>query len=95
MSSTITLDVREFIPSERHAIIFKAFDGIEVGESIEIVNDHDPLGLKRSMSDKGLGVDWHYLASGPDVWRVRLTKNRDTSAGPSKNNSGCCGFCGS
>lgn len=39
------LDVREIPPSERHTTIHEAFADIDSGESLTIVNDHDPKPL--------------------------------------------------
>ncbi|WP_394739085.1 DUF2249 domain-containing protein [Natronococcus roseus] len=39
------LDVREVPPPERHPMIHEAFEDLEVGESLTIVNDHEPKPL--------------------------------------------------
>lgn len=36
------IDVREVPPAERHPKIHAAFDALDPGESLTIVNDHDP-----------------------------------------------------
>lgn len=40
-----TLDLRDVPPPERHPTIHSAFEELESGESLEIVNDHDPKPL--------------------------------------------------
>jgi len=40
-----TLDLRDLPPSERHARIHEAFDALEGGETLRIVNDHEPKPL--------------------------------------------------
>lgn len=40
-----TLDLREIPPPERHPLIHDAFTELESGESLEIVNDHNPKPL--------------------------------------------------
>jgi uncharacterized protein (DUF2249 family) len=40
-----TLDVREVPPPERHPKIHEAFAELDSGESLQIVNDHDPKPL--------------------------------------------------
>lgn len=37
-----TLDLRDVPPAERHPKIHAAFEAIEDGEALRIVNDHDP-----------------------------------------------------
>ena len=39
------LDLRDLPPSDRHAKIHDAFDDLDSGESLVIVNDHDPKPL--------------------------------------------------
>ena len=40
-----TMDVREIPPFERHAKIHEAFGRLDSGESLTIVNDHEPKPL--------------------------------------------------
>ena len=44
MTETV-LDLREVPPSERHPQIHDAFDRLEPGETLTIVNDHEPKPL--------------------------------------------------
>jgi uncharacterized protein (DUF2249 family) len=44
MSDT-RLDVRDLPPSERHPTIHEAFDALDGGEALTLVNDHDPQPL--------------------------------------------------
>jgi uncharacterized protein (DUF2249 family) len=39
------LDVRDLPPAERHDRIFEAFESLSPGESLTLVNDHDPKPL--------------------------------------------------
>ncbi|WP_276256104.1 DUF2249 domain-containing protein [Halomontanus rarus] len=40
-----TLDVRTIPPVDRHPTIHDAFDELEAGETLTIVNDHEPKPL--------------------------------------------------
>lgn len=40
-----TLDVREIPPPERHPRIHAAFEELESGEALTLINDHDPQPL--------------------------------------------------
>ena len=40
-----TLDIRDVPPPKRHPQIHEAFDALESGETLRIVNDHDPQPL--------------------------------------------------
>lgn len=41
----ITLDVREVPPTERHPKIHDAFEGLDPGEALIVINDHEPKPL--------------------------------------------------
>ena len=40
-----TLDLRDVPPKERHPMIHSAFEALDSGEALEIVNDHEPKPL--------------------------------------------------
>jgi uncharacterized protein (DUF2249 family) len=44
MSDT-TLDVRDIPPAERHPKIHDAFESLESGDALTIINDHEPKPL--------------------------------------------------
>ena len=70
------IDVRTIVPRERHPLIFRTFDELEVGQSFELVNDHDPKPLYYQLQAERPGVlDWEYLEEGPETWRVRVGKS--------------------
>ncbi|MDF2614875.1 MAG: hypothetical protein K0S71_2661 [Clostridia bacterium] len=69
------IDVREIPVRDKHPTIFGAIEVLEQGETLELINDHDPkplqYQLKAEFPEK---FEWKYLAQGPDVWRVAITK---------------------
>jgi uncharacterized protein (DUF2249 family) len=69
------LDVRALPHSGRHEIIFGRLEKLGRGESFTIVNDHDPKPLR--YQTESLWPDkfsWTYVDSGPDVWRVSISR---------------------
>lgn len=67
------LDVRQTPPAQRHPLIFGAFEGLEVGEQFQLVNDHDPKPLFYQFSAERPGeFSWEYVEQGPQVWRVNV-----------------------
>ncbi|MBB2925473.1 DUF2249 domain-containing protein [Cellulomonas cellasea] len=69
------LDVRPLAPAQRHERIFAAVAALLPGESFVLTNDHDPKPLRYQLDAEEPGqIAWEYLAEGPDVWRVRLTR---------------------
>ncbi len=84
------IDVREIAPRERHPLIFNTFRSLGTGETMEIVNDHDPKPLYYQFQAELPGLfTWDYLQHGPDTWRVRITK-----LGQAHGDGRCCGSCG-
>ena len=70
------IDVREIAPNIRHPLIFTTFDHLSPGEAFCIINDHDPKPLfYRLSADRPGMVSWQYLESGPDVWRIRISRS--------------------
>ncbi|WP_084960700.1 DUF2249 domain-containing protein [Thermoactinospora rubra] len=69
------LDVRPLPKPDKHPRIFQEFDGLAVGESFVLVNNHDPRHLRQEFElDHAGGYGWDYLDRGPGVWRIRITK---------------------
>jgi len=69
------IDVRPMPPRERHPKIFGTWAELPPGESILLVNDHDPLPLFYQFAAEHAGTfRWEYLEQGPDVYRVRICK---------------------
>lgn len=67
------LDVRPLPPREKHVRIHQTFEGLQPGQAMLLINDHDPKPLYYEFSAERAGAfDWTYLESGPEVWRVRI-----------------------
>lgn len=69
------LDVRDVPHSIRHATVFGAFDAVPDGGTLVLVAPHDPIPLLRQLDHRASGrLDVSYEQSGPEAWRLRLTK---------------------
>lgn len=69
------LDVRELPPRQRHSLIFETCGKLAGGDAIVLVNDHDPRPLYYQFEAEYPGrFGWEYIESGPEVWRVRITR---------------------
>jgi uncharacterized protein (DUF2249 family) len=69
------LDVRALPHGARHENIFAKLDQLAPGESLVIVNDHDPKPLRYQTA--AMWPDrfvWSYLESGPQIWRVAINR---------------------
>lgn len=74
-NETVTIDVRDMVPRERHPLIFSTFDSLSPNETLRLVNDHDPKPLYYQLVAERAGqAGWEYLEDGPEVWQVRITK---------------------
>ncbi len=72
---TVTLDVRDIQPRDRHPKIFNTFDSLQAGEKLVLINDHDPKPLKYQLDAERTGqCDWEYILSGPEEWKVEIVK---------------------
>ncbi len=73
-----TLDLRPLPPWERHERIFAFWEGLKVGETLRIINDHDPRPLHyQFMVEYADQYVWEYEQQGPQDWVVRIRKTRE------------------
>jgi uncharacterized protein (DUF2249 family) len=73
------LDVRPLRKPDKHPTIFAAYHALESGESLVLVNNHDPVHLREEFETEHPGsYGWDYLESGPEVWRIRIGKLTST-----------------
>ncbi|MEK7468665.1 MAG: DUF2249 domain-containing protein [Planctomycetota bacterium] len=81
-------------PPQRHPMIFGAFEKLAPGESVVLVNDHDPRPLHMQFQTRCAGrFEWLYLESGPSRWQVRIlcTAAAPAGAAPAPALAGGCG----
>ncbi|MFC4451375.1 DUF2249 domain-containing protein [Halorussus aquaticus] len=72
-----TLDLRDVPPPERHPKVFDAFDELDSGEALTLVNDHDPKPLYYQMQTEVESFDAdEYVVDkiGPDQFIATLRK---------------------
>ena len=87
--TTAQIDVRTIPPRDRHPLIFSTFRQLAAGQAMELVNDHDPRPLYYQFNAQAPGqFSWDYLESGPERWRVAITRTQD---GPAEEAGSCCG----
>ena len=69
------LDVRPLPKPAKHPAIFQAYDGLVVGESFVLVNDHDPRHLRDEFEvEHPGGYAWEYVARERGAYRIRISK---------------------
>lgn len=71
------LDVRVIEPRFKHSTIYDRLDKLGPGQSLVIVNDHDPRPLRYQLdAEHPDAFQWLYLEEGPETWRVEIKKYR-------------------
>lgn len=71
----VDLDLRPIMPFERHELIFQKWDTLQPGETLRIINDHDPKPLHYQFAAEYKGqYEWEYEQEGPKDWIVRIRK---------------------
>ena len=74
-SFAASIDVRIYEKGHKKDIIFKAFEKLALGETIELINDHDPRPLYQQFMLKfPEEFEWEYLEQGSEIWRMGITK---------------------
>ncbi len=70
-----TVMVPDYSPREKHPVIFNTFDSLQSGETMQIINDHDPKPLYyQFMAERADQFSWDYLEEGPETWKVAIRK---------------------
>lgn len=81
MADEPVIDVRNIPKPERHPLIIKAYEELEVGTGLILVNDHVPEGLRVEMVREFAGsVGWEPLQSTEGEARVRIVRRAGTPA---------------
>lgn len=67
------IDVREMAPAQRHPTIFGRLDALKSGETLRLVNDHDPVPLRYQLeATRPDEYTWNPVETGPEVWSVDI-----------------------
>ncbi|MDP3879176.1 MAG: DUF438 domain-containing protein [Dehalococcoidales bacterium] len=71
----VELDLRTIMPFERHELIFEKWDALKSGETLKIINDHDPKPLHYQFeAEYKAQYEWEYEQQGPKDWIVKIKK---------------------
>ncbi len=76
------LDVRPIPKPQRHPLIFSELDQLDVGESLVIKNDHNPIPLRGQVEEFYAGeFEWQYLEEGPETFRLCFSRVAPSKGG--------------
>ncbi len=71
----VELDLRSIMPFERHELIFRKWDALKHGETLKIINDHNPKPLRYQFEAEYKGrFAWEYVQEGPKDWVVKIKR---------------------
>ena len=69
------IDIRQIPIRQRLQTIMETWEALEVGNTLRIINDHDPVHLQQLLNNEFPDqVEWHYIEQGPTEWVVDITK---------------------
>lgn len=72
-ANPVTLDIRLVPPPQKHPMIFRTFESLSVGGTMQLINDHDPKPLYYQFNIERPGTfTWEYVEQGPVTWRVNI-----------------------
>lgn len=72
---TVEIDVRSLPPWERHPLVFEKLDALRPGESLRLINDHDPRPLRYElMHERPDQFGWESHEKAPREWVAVITK---------------------
>ncbi len=75
-----TIDARAYAPKDKHPNILSMFLNLKIGESMLLVNDHDPKPLYYQFTAEYPNTfTWTYQESGPEVYKVVIKKIMEVS----------------
>lgn len=71
----VELDVRPLLPWERHPKIFELFESLKPGETLRLINDHDPRPLHyQFMMERAGQFEWQSREEEPRRWVALIKK---------------------
>lgn len=69
------IDLRPMIARERHALIFRELDRLEVGDDLALINDHDPKPLYYQLEAERPGVfAWDSEPISDEEWHIQVQR---------------------
>ena len=71
----VVIDLRPMLARERHALIFRELDRLEVGGALRFINDHDRKPLYYQLQAERPGAfAWDSQPISDDEWHVHVQR---------------------
>ncbi len=75
VDNTEVLDLRPLPPAERHKQIFERWNKLNPGDTLKIINDHEPKPLYYQFEAEEKGrFEWEYEEQGPVDWIFKIKR---------------------
>lgn len=84
-NNIVKLDLRNIVVFERHPKIFEEWNKLKEGETLQIINDHDPRPLHYEFEGEYKdSYEWEYIEKGPRDWIVNIFKKKASQSASSE-----------
>lgn len=71
----LTIDVRDLNNEEKDKAVLKAFDSLDLGERMILINDTDPTPIFDKLEEqRGAKFEWEHTLEGPVQWESAVSK---------------------
>ena len=71
----VIIDVRPIPRQERHPLIFSQLESLAPGQTLVVVNNHNPIPLRNQVAENYPGqYKSEYLEEGPTLYRLAFTR---------------------
>lgn len=69
------VDLSQYQDDKKHEAIIDAFDSLDVGERMILINDYDPSPmLDHLVSEMDANMEFEHIKQGPDEWQSLISK---------------------
>lgn len=77
------INLLEHPHEECHERVFAGLNAIAAGDTAVVIADHDTKAvLYMYQSESPYALEWQYLETGPDIWKIRVRKQARRDASP-------------
>lgn len=70
------LDITSHEHEEKNKALLDAFNSLDVGEKMILINDYDPTPLLEEINNTQMinHIEWENVVDGPDQWQTTVSK---------------------
>lgn len=69
------LDICNHDNEDKNQALLNAFDSLDMGEKMILINDYDPTPLLEELNSQRINhVEWENVVDGPEQWQTTVSK---------------------